>query len=392
MYIAKTTTNTPPSPSLPSHPTDRLLQRREKEFKALFDQSNDGIIIVREGKFTDCNQQISKMFGYTRDEFIQNTPRELSPEYQPSGKKSLDGIGAKIQNALAGDVQEFYWKHKRRNGELFDTDVTVSRFDIEDEIYLQIIVRDTTELRQTKNALNKKVQELERYIVSNKELEAFAHTTAHDLKEPLRTVGSFVMLLKKSSVEKLSSSEQSYINFISTGVENMTQLIQDLLAYSKASAELEKSFETISLKNMLDLLVYHNLRQQIEDSQAKIHFKNIPPSIRGVKAKVGQIFQNIVSNAIKFRSKVLPCEITIEAKAVDNFYLFEISDNGIGIPAEKQEQIFEVFTRLNSKKDYAGSGIGLATCKKIVQQHGGKIWVSSQLGEGATFSFTLPKA
>lgn len=376
---------------LPSNAALELLQRTEKEFEALFEQSNDGIIIVRKGKFVNCNQRISEMFGYPKEEFIKNTPKELSPEYQPNGRKSLDGIGAKIQNALAGDVQEFYWKHKKRNGELFDTDVTVSRFDIDNEIYLQIIVRDTTELRQTKNALNKKVKELERYIVSNKELEQFAHTTAHDLKEPLRNVKTFVQLLQRTRATQADNKEKSYMEFISHGVDNMTQLIQDLLAYSKVSAAMEQSLEEVNVKNMLELIVYHNLRQQIEESGATIHFKNLPTSLKAVKTKLGQIFQNLLSNAIKFKSKVLPCEITVQAKEVDNYYLFEVADNGIGMKKEDQNRIFEVFTRLNSKTEYQGSGIGLATCQKIVQQHGGKIWVSSKFGEGSTFSFTIPK-
>ncbi|MGB1243435.1 MAG: PAS domain-containing sensor histidine kinase [Chitinophagales bacterium] len=369
----------------------KTLQRAEKEFKAIFDQSNDGIIIVREGVFTDCNLRICEMFGYSKKRFLKNTPMDLSPEYQPSGRKSLDGIGAKIQAAMGGEVQEFYWKHKNKEGELFDTDVTVCRFTIEVDIYLQIIVRDTTEIRRTKEILGQKVNELERYMASNNELKQFAHTTAHDLKEPLRSIGSFTRLLDKQCHDKMDETGKEYMGFITKGVENMTQLIHDLLNYSKLDGQQEGRFKSINIQNNLYLITHHNLKTQIEESQATIHFKNLPETITGLPPKITQLFQNLITNAIKFCKKDTPCKITIKAKEIENVYLFEVSDNGIGIAENDLSRIFEVFTKLHSKETYQGSGIGLATCKKIVQQHGGKIWATSQFGEGSTFSFTLPK-
>lgn len=374
-----------------SHVVSKTLQRTQKEFKAIFNQSNDGIIIVREGMFTDCNLRICEMFGYSKERFLENTPMDLSPEYQPSGKKSLDGIGAKIQAAMAGKVQEFYWKHKNSKGELFDTDVTVCRFMIDEDIYLQIIVRDTTELRRTKEMLTKKVGELERYMASNNELKQFAHTTAHDLKEPLRSIGSFTSLLEKQYYEKMDEAGKEYLGFITKGVENMTQLIHDLLDYSKADIQQEGSFKSVDVQHTLDLIIYHNLKAQIAENQATFHIEGLPEKIKGIPAKITQLLQNLITNAIKFRKKDTPCKITIKSKEIEGVYIFEVSDNGIGIVESDLSRIFEVFTKLHSKQTYEGSGIGLATCKKIVQRHGGKIWATSQFGEGSTFTFTLPK-
>ncbi|MEZ4887083.1 MAG: ATP-binding protein [Chitinophagales bacterium] len=359
--------------TLEINPISKTLKRTQKEFKAIFDQSNDGIIIVREGVFTDCNLRICEMFGYPKEQFLQNTPLDLSPEYQPSGKKSLDGIGAKIQAAMAGEVQEFYWKHKNNKGELFDTDVTVCRFNIDEDIYLQIIVRDTTELRRTKETLDKQVKELERYMASNNELKQFALAAAHDLKEPLRSIGSFTSLLERQYRDKMDDASKEYMDFITKGVATMTQLIQDLLDYSKSTASQEGNFKSIDVKNALELIVFHNLKSQVEESQAKIHFEDLPATVTGIPAKITQLFQNLITNAMKFRAKDTPCDITIKAKEVGDVYLFDISDNGIGIAQDDLNRIFEVFTRLHSKQEYEGSGIGLATCKKIVQQHGGKI-------------------
>lgn len=367
------------------------LKRTKQEFEALFNQSNDGIIIVRKGVFINCNNRISEMFGYSKSMFIKNTPLDLSPEYQPSGRKSLDGIGAKIQAAMKGEVQEFYWKHKRNNGELFDTDVTVCRFDIEENIYLQIIVRDTTELRMAKEAVDKKVKELERYIASNNELQQFAHTTAHDLKEPLRTIGSFAGLLDRTTRSQLDSESVQYLDFITKGVSNMTNLIQDLLEYCRASAQDQQAFKLVDPNKIVGLIVQHNLRQQIQENQAVINFDQLPATLKVIKPKFSQLLQNLLSNAMKFSQKGRPCRINISVKTLEKVYLFEVADNGIGIVKENLDKIFEVFTRLHSKHEYEGSGIGLATCKKIVQQHGGKIWVTSVFGEGSTFSFTIPK-
>ncbi|MBI1227699.1 MAG: PAS domain S-box protein [Bacteroidetes bacterium] len=371
--------------------SQKELERSEKEFKALFDQSNDGIIIVRGGVFTDCNNRIVEMFGYPKEEFIKNTPLDLSPDYQPSGRKSLDGISAKVQAAMAGEVQNFYWQHKRRNGELFDTDVTVCRFDIEEDIYLQIIVRDITELISTKDALANKVKELEHYIASNNELEQFAHATAHDLKEPLRTVQNFAQLLKVAEADNLKEGSKEFMGYIISGVESMSKLIQDLLEYSKVSAQTEQALENVNIGHTLNLIQVQNLRKLIEETNAKITVVNLPETIVAVRPKMAQLFQNLLNNALKFRSKDRIPEVIIEAKDHEKYWLFEVSDNGIGINEDNLSKIFEVFTRLHSKAEYEGSGIGLATCQKIVKQHGGRIWASSRLGDGTVFSFTIPK-
>ena len=371
--------------------SQKALLRSEQELRALFEQSNDGIIIVREGKFADCNARISEMFGYSHDEFLQNTPQDLSPEYQPSGARSLDGIGAKIQNALSGETQEFYWKHKRKDGSLFDTDVTVSRFDIEDEVYLQIIVRDSTELRRIKDRLATKVDQLEQFVASNRELEQFAHTTAHDLKAPLNNIGGFIGLLDNSISNRLSTEEQEYMDFIKSGVRNMRQLIDDLLDYSKLNGSDQSVKQSIPTMQILEAVTQGPLRFELEQTGATIVYKDLPETLYGFEAKLRQVFQNLLTNAVKFRSLERPCRIEVRGEHSQGKQLIHVTDNGIGILPKYQQRIFEVFARLHSRAKYEGTGIGLATTRKIVQQHGGEIWVDSTGEGGSTFTVQLPK-
>lgn len=240
------------------------------------------------------------------------------------------------------------------------------------------------EKRQAEMKMLEAVKELER---SNKELEQFAYVASHDLQEPLRMVSSYTKLLEKRYKEKLDPSATEYINFAVEGASRMQLLIRGLLDYSRISSQ-GKEYQPVDSNKIL-LNVLKNLEFAIKDEDALIHFKNLP-IITCDELQILQLFQNLINNAIKFKRPGTRPEIDISAEKIDNKYLFRVKDNGIGISEEFSEKIFQIFQRLHSRTEYPGTGIGLAVCKRIVERHGGKIWVESEPDKGAVFLFTLP--
>jgi light-regulated signal transduction histidine kinase (bacteriophytochrome) len=239
------------------------------------------------------------------------------------------------------------------------------------------------ERRRAEQLLARHAEELTR---SNAELEQFAYVASHDLQEPLRMVSSFTQLLGKRYRGKLDQDADEFIGYAVDGATRMQRLINDLLAYSRVGTR-GKPFKptdcTIIFREARD-----NLMKAIEESSAVITQAPLP-MVRGDEVQLIQLFQNLLANAIKFRSQESP-QIQVSAERRGQEWVFAIKDNGIGIASEHQARIFSIFQRLHHRSEYPGTGIGLAICKKIVERHGGRIWVESQPGEGSTFYFSIP--
>jgi len=224
--------------------------------------------------------------------------------------------------------------------------------------------------------------------ISNKDLEYFAYIASHDLQEPLRMISSFLQLLEKKLKDKLDTETKEYIDFAVDGSKRMKNMIEDLLSYSRLISK-KSQFEKINTKEILkDVLT--DLSEKIKETEAKINSNHLPEIIAD-KIKITRIFQNLISNSLKFSKKGIPPEITIDCKETPEEYLFSVTDNGIGIKKEYSEKIFLLFQRLNRNNNIPGTGIGLAECKKIVELHEGKIWVESELDKGSVFYFTINK-
>jgi len=231
--------------------------------------------------------------------------------------------------------------------------------------------------------LSNKAAELER---SNSELQNFAYIASHDLQEPLRMVASYMQLLSRRYKGKLDSDADEFIRFAVDGAQRMQSLINALLSYSRVGTQ-GKAFELTDCEKVLDGTLA-SLKKAIEESDAEIT-RGALPTVMGDPAQLGQLFQNLIGNAIKFRNHGRPA-VRIAAERRGKEWLFSVADNGIGIDAKYAERVFVMFQRLHSKDDYPGTGIGLAVCKKIVERHGGKIWVESVPGAGSRFYFTIP--
>jgi len=227
------------------------------------------------------------------------------------------------------------------------------------------------------------VEQLKR---SNEELEQFASLVSHDLQEPLRTITSFVALLKMRYQGQLDEDADTFIGYITEGSARMLALIRDLLSFSRLGRQ-ELEYQAVDMRAVLEWTLA-GIQTALEEADAEVIIDPLP-TVEGDATQLGMVFQNLIANAVKFRGEAAP-RVHVSALRQNGDWRFAVRDNGIGIKEAYQEKIFEIFERLHNRSEYEGTGIGLATCKKIVERHGGRIWVESEEGGGTTFFFTIP--
>jgi signal transduction histidine kinase len=257
-------------------------------------------------------------------------------------------------------------------------DVTASKADLEREI---------AERKQAQASLARQAEELAR---SNKELEQFAYVASHDLQEPLRMVASYVQLLADRYQGRLDENADRYIEYAVDGARRMKLLINDLLAYSRVGTHGRPPVPTDSQAVLEEVL--SGLQVAVEEQQASVTHDPLP-TVLADEVQLGQVFQNLIGNALKFCGEAAPrIHVGVKRDAERGAWRFSVADNGIGLDPKYAERIFMLFQRLHGPTEYPGTGIGLAICKKILERHGGRIWVESQPGQGATFYFTVPGA
>ncbi|HKL34674.1 MAG TPA: ATP-binding protein, partial [Salegentibacter sp.] len=253
-------------------------------------------------------------------------------------------------------------------------------------------IQDITRKKQYENSLEKLNLDLKKraneLAISNAELEQFAYVASHDLQEPLRMVTSFLTQLEKKYGDILDEKGLLYIDFAVDGAKRMRQIILDLLEFSRVG-RTEDKLEAVDINDVLND-VKHLYRKQIADKKVRIKSESLPV-INAPKSPIRQVFQNLISNAVKYSKEGVTPEINIKYNETEDFWEFTIQDNGIGIEQEYFDRIFVIFQRLHRREEYSGTGMGLAVTKKIIENLGGKIWLESQEGEGTTFHFTISK-
>lgn len=243
---------------------------------------------------------------------------------------------------------------------------------------------DITARKESELQLNNAIRKLSR---SNRELEQFAYLASHDLQEPIRMIVSYLQLLEKRYADKLDDTAREFMHFAVNGASRMRVLIDDLLTLSRVHVE-GKPFDPVDCNEVMDNAV-SNLAKIIAESHARIEIGEMP-SLRADRMQLTQLFQNLIGNAIKFRAEA-PLVVSINALHESDAWHFIIHDNGIGVDPQYKERVFVIFQRLHGSGEYPGTGIGLALCKKIVERSGGKIWLESEAGKGASVHVTLPE-
>jgi PAS domain S-box-containing protein len=364
---------------------DAQLRLRESEarFRQTFELAASGIAHVVDGRFIRVNRSLCEIFGYSEKELLSKSVKDIS---HPEDRDVTDAGRARIR---AGEIESarFEKRYIRKDGAVVWVDLAVALvrdvFGVPQ--YEVAIFDDITERKSAEAALRQAHEELKR---SNAELEQFAYVASHDLQEPLRMVASYTQLLGRRYEAKLDSDAREFMAYIVDGATRMKQLIEDLLAYSRVGTK-SQDFKPVSSEAALRRALY-NLRAAIEEAGAVVTHDTMP-TVHADEVQLGQLFQNLIGNALKFRSASVP-RIHIGVTEAPGEWSFEVRDNGIGIEPQYFERIFMVFQRLHNKGEYPGTGIGLAICKKVVERHGGRIWVESRPGEGSSFHFTLPKA
>jgi len=362
---------------------DEIAKRKKIEEKLrqqnqIIDQIHDSVISTSlDGEIIGWNKGAERMFGYTR---LNAVGKHISIIYPNKNAAS----GQYLKNGVIDILKEKGFhnlevKRCKKDGICLYVHLSLSLIKDYDGNIKGVIGYsiDITKRKQAEAALEK----------SNAALQQFAYDAAHDLQEPLRMVSSYLALLDKRYNSIFDSDGKDFIEYAVDGAKRMKVLINDLLAYSKLNAT-NKSFSEIDCEKALKDAI-SNLGVAIKESGAIITHDKLPTTTGNI-SQLSQLFQNLISNSIKF-NKNTP-SVHISAKRDKSMWLFSMQDNGIGMNQEDAKCIFSIFRRLHSKKEYSGSGIGLAICQKTVQRHGGKIWVESKIGKGSTFYFTISTA
>jgi PAS domain S-box-containing protein len=362
---------------------EEALRASESRFRLLVEGIKDYAVVMldRSGNIQTWNSGAELVFGYKAEEIIGQPLRRFLPPQELETNTQEE----ELQKALVlGKVGAEDWRVRKDGTQFWANYATTPVYDTTGELQgFAYITRDLTERKQAETDLRKAVEELSR---SNLDLEQFAYVASHDLQEPLRAVAGCVQVLKRRYQSKLDARADELIAHTVDGVNRMQTLIDDLLSYSRAGTR-GKAFEPCDCEGILNQALT-NLEAAIEGAGAAVTHDRLPIA-NADAAQLTQVFQNLVSNAIKFRGEG-PQKIHVSARRDEGSWIFSVKDNGIGIEPEYFERIFVIFQRLHTRTEYPGTGIGLALCKKIVERHGGQIYVESELGLGSTFSFTLP--
>jgi len=338
------------------------------------------IVLTATGEILLWNQAAERAFGWTAAEVIGRPlpfiPSERQEEHRAMRARDLAGQGFTGREI----------RRKRKDGTWLD--LSVSTAPLHDKSgavsgILSIYV-DITSRKQAETELKRQARELAR---SNSDLQQFAHAVSHDLQEPLRAISSFAQLLERHSAD-LDSTAREYLHYIIDGSQRMSALIRDLLAYSRVMEGQGTGGEPVDLSVVLsDSLEILSLL--IEETGAIVVVAEPLPVVEGHRIALTQLMLNLISNALKYRKPDKPPEVTIGAERGDEEWIISVTDNGPGIHPKDYAKIFVIFERLDPAKS-SGTGLGLALCQKIVERHGGRIWVESELDAGSTFHFTLP--
>jgi len=345
-----------------------------------------GLTTTPEGKILFCNRQFSEMLQLPMEEIVG---QDLEKFVKESDRKKMAALLIKSQVKPLRKRLVFL----AANGTSVPAWVSANLLEYGDSVSICLVAMDQTELEASKEAMRQIGEQREKLRTqqeklkrSNADLEKFAYVISHDLSEPLCEVASFVQLLDRRYSDKLDDRAKEFIKFAVDGAKRMDALLVGILNYSRVQTH-GKAPIPVSVQTALGTALA-SLQKSISETQAVITSDELP-TVNADDSQLTQLFQNLIANTIKFHSDKKP-KIHIACQRQEKFWQFSVRDNGIGIDPKFNDRIFVIFQRLHTRDKYPGYGIGLSICKRIVERHGGRIWVESQLGQGSTFYFTIP--
>lgn len=354
-------------------------------YRDLVESAPDGMILIdTDGRIVLVNAQAERLFGYRRDSLIGQPIELLIPERLRDRHQLHRGtfMHDPRQRPMGSGLD--LWA-RRKDGSEFPVEISLGPLQTEEGTVVTAAVRDITERKAFERQLADYAESLKR---SNRELEQFAYIASHDLRAPLRSLTGFSQLLQRRHADKLDGEAAEFLGYITQSAKQMQSLIDDLLAFSRVS-RAEQVLKPVDCEQVL-LKVERQLKALIDSRGAQITHETLP-AVLGIEHEIMQLFQNLISNGLKFQPDPDP-RVHVGVRAEGPGWHFTVTDYGIGIPQEYQDKIFLIFQRLHTTEEYEGTGVGLAICKKIIEHHGGRIWVDSEPGKGSTFHFIFRSA
>jgi PAS domain S-box-containing protein len=358
-------------------------KRLEARFRATVESAPTAMIMVDTvGVMILVNAETERLFAYQPGELLNQKVEILIPErFRAAHPQTRAQFFAQPQARRMGEGRDLFGL--RKDGTEFPIEIGLNPLRTDEGAFVLAAIVDLTERKRAEEQLRKSNEALEE---SNLELRQFAFVASHDLQTPLRSISGFAQCLFEDYNRKLDDKANDYLGRIVKSVSRMQTLVDDLLSYSRVESR-SQPFGDVSLEEACqDALTM--LEGSIQDVGCRISMGTLP-NVRGDRTQLMQLMQNLIGNAVKYHAEKDP-EVHIDARRHEDRWLISVRDNGIGIPANQLERVFEIFARLHNQQAYPGTGIGLAVCRRIVLRHGGKIWVESEPGQGSTFFFTLP--
>ncbi len=366
-------------------PEPEALTHPEEVFQLVFEAAPNGIVVVdAQGRIVLVNRQAESMFGYPKEEFLRLGIEDILPErFRAAHRGHREGFLAAPSSRAMGAGRDLHGR--RRDGSEFPVEIGLTPLSVPEGRLVVSSVVDITERIRIQNELRHYAADLER---SNAELREFAQVASHDLQEPLRKITAFGERLSQHCGASLDERGRDYLQRMTDASERMQGLIGDLLAISRVSLQ-EKQCEPVDLEAVFRAAL-DDLEIAIAESQARIEVSPLP-AIEADAARMHQLFQNLLGNAIKFRRPGQPADITVSCVDSGESVRLEFRDRGIGFEPKHSDRIFGIFQRLHGRMEYPGTGVGLAICRKIVELHHGTITAMGEPGVGATFTIDLPR-
>lgn len=345
--------------------------------QAILDTTVDGLITIdARGRIIAFNKACERIFGYAADEVRGRNVSCLMPEpyhdehdgylerYHNGGEARIIGKGREVRGL-------------RKDGSTFPLDLAVAKVEVDGHVLYSGIVRDITERKQAEAKI----------LLQNEELGRFAFMASHDLKEPLRSIEAFAEILSLDYADKLDAEGQNYLEILMSSASRLRAVVNDVLEYSRLDTDLGSAEEFDAGKVLKQLR--DELRDQLEQTGGQVTMEELPV-LRGDRVRFYRLLQNLISNALKYCPPERQPEVHVSAALHNDFWQFRVQDNGIGIDPEYYSVIFEMFKRLHTRDTYSGTGIGLAICRRIVENWEGEIWIEAAPENGSVFCFTFP--